>query len=115
MTSIKKDKDTERFYNLSYIIIPLPMIAGAFFAAYVLITEDSRNDSFCATAIHIDAYQQKPLQEQNFLSLEKVTLDICKDRDNNIDNGDGRMVGKVRWYVCKGTICGPNWENILNQ
>ena len=115
MTDAKKDKDTERFYKLSYFIIPLPMIAGVVFAAYVLITEDSRNQSYCVVAQSSNAYNKQPLEALDFNYQESITLDICKDKDDTIDDGDGRANGQVRWFVCKGTVCGQGWETILSK
>lgn len=113
MADVKEDKDTERFYKLSYIIIPLPMVAGVIFAAYVLLTEDSRNQAYCTIATSPNAYQQATLQEDDFDYRESITLDVCKDKDDATDNGDGRTSGLVRWFVCKGTVCGKGWESIL--
>lgn len=113
MSNTKQDKDTERFYNISYFIIPIPIVLGLIFAVYVLATEDSRNLSYCITAKNIAAYQHTPLNEDDFIYLEAITLDICKNHDDAIDNGDGRSTGKVRWFVCKGTVCGKGWETIL--
>jgi len=113
MSNTKQDKDTERFYNISYFIIPIPIVLGLIFAVYVLVTEDSRNLSYCITAKNIAAYQHTPLNEDDFMYLEAITLDICKNHDDEIDNGDGRSTGKVRWFVCKGTVCGKGWETIL--
>ncbi|MDX8388056.1 MAG: hypothetical protein R8M46_05930 [Ghiorsea sp.] len=113
MNDIKKHKETERFYKISYFIIPIPMIAGAIFAVYVLLTEDSRTTSYCTTASHVEAYQNNPLQDQDFVNRDEMQLDICKDNDDLIDDGDGRLEGKVRWFTCKGTSCGPGWDTIL--
>jgi len=115
MSNQKQDRDTERFYKLSYLIIPLPMVAGVIFAGYVLLTEDSRNQSFCAVANTVSAYSHKPISINAFSSAESITLDICKEKDQTIDQGDGRDKGLVRWYVCKGTVCGQGWEKILGQ
>jgi len=113
MSNTKQDKDTERFYKISYFIIPIPIVLGLIFAVYVLVTEDSRNKSFCITAKNIDVYQKTPLNEKDFTHLEAIPLDICKNHDDDIDDGDGRSAGKVRWFVCKGTVCGKGWETIL--
>ncbi|MDQ7004137.1 MAG: hypothetical protein Q9N67_04140 [Ghiorsea sp.] len=110
-----KDKETERFYNISYFVIPIPMVLGLIFAVYVLLTEDERTDSFCTVAKTEHAYANMPLQESDFSYLEKVTLNICKDKDDAIDQSDGRLSGKVRWYVCRGTVCGAGWKNVLNE
>jgi hypothetical protein len=115
MSVVKKDKETERFYNISYFIIPIPMIAGAIFAVYVMFTEDSRTTSFCTVANQTSVYQKSPLQRNDFSSFEEMTLDICKDKDYTLDDGDGRTNGKVRWFTCKGTICGPGWEKFLAE
>ena len=115
MSNQKQDRDTERFYKFSYLIIPLPMIAGAIFAIYVLLTEDSRNESFCAVANSLEAYQKQPLDSNDFASTESVTLDLCKDKDDALDEGDGRTKGLVRWYVCKGTICSQGWQQLLGK
>lgn len=115
MKNTPADKETERFYNISYFVIPIPMIAGAIFAAYVLVTEDARTTSYCTTASNIQAYQKTPLQDEDFILREKNTLDICKDQDQAVDQSDGRKSGKVRWFVCKGTSCGPGWETILSE
>jgi len=112
---VEKDPETERFYKISYFIIPIPIIAGLIFAAYVLITEDSRNEAFCATAKSENSYLKMPLDKSDFISLDDTTLDVCKDRDDDIDGGDGYKLGQVRWFVCKGTICGKGWETILSQ
>ncbi|MDQ6977168.1 MAG: hypothetical protein Q9M75_03550 [Ghiorsea sp.] len=95
MSNTKQDKDTERFYNISYFIVPIPMVLGLIFAVYVLATEDSRNLSYCITAKSIAAYQQTPLNEKDFTHLEAVTLDICKNHDDDVDDGGGRGAGKV--------------------
>jgi len=115
MDNSKQHKETERFYSLSYLIIPLPMVAGLIFAAYVLLTEDARNATYCVVAELESAYLKKPLQSSDFISQEENTLDICKDSDDDIDHGDGRLQGKVRWFICKGTSCGPGWNTILSQ
>ncbi len=109
------DKETERFYHISYWIIPLPMLAGLGFAAWVLLTEDSRDLSYCVVAHTEAAYHKPTLDAQDFESREAMTLDICKAKDDTIDNGDGRTSGKVHWFICKGTTCGPDWENALAQ
>jgi len=113
MDNQKQDKETERFYKLSYLVIPLPLIAGLIFSAWVLITEDSRDKTFCATAKDSSAYTKKTLNREDFIDLQTNTLDICKDIDDEVDDGDGRLLGKVRWFVCKGTTCGPGWEKSL--
>jgi len=113
MSDLKKDKETERFYKISYFVIPLPLIAGLIFSAWVLITEDSRDRTFCATAKDTFAYEHPLLNKLDFEDLQSNTLDICKDIDSEIDGGDGRTLGKVRWFVCKGTTCGPGWEKNL--
>jgi len=112
---VEKDPETERFYKISYFIIPIPIIAGLIFAAYVLITEDSRNEAFCVTAKSESNFLKMPLEKSDFISLDDTTLDVCKDKDDDIDDGDGYKSGKVRWFVCKGTSCGKGWETILSQ
>jgi hypothetical protein len=107
------DKETERFYNISYFIIPIPILAGLAFAAWVLITEDSRDQSYCVIASSASAYKKDILQAPDFTYRESITLDICKEKDEAIDDSDGRKSGKVRWFICKGTTCGPDWEHAL--
>jgi len=107
------DKETERFYKISYFIIPLPIIAGLIFAGWVLKTEDSRDQSYCVIAKSAAAYNKTKLEEHDFIYRESITLDICKDKDEANDDGDGRKSGKVRWFVCKGTTCGPGWQTSL--
>ena len=31
--------------------------------------------------------------------------------DNKEDNGDGPVLGKLRWYVCGGIDCDEGWQN----
>ncbi len=109
------DKETERFYNISYFVIPLPILAGLTFAAWVLITEDSRDLSYCVIAHTEAAYHKAILDARDFESRDAMTLDLCKAKDDAIDDGDGRTSGKVHWFICKGTTCGPNWEKALAQ
>ena len=113
--SMVMDKRTKRFYKTSYWVIPLPMLAGLGFAVWVLLTEDSRDLSYCVIAHSASAYHQATLNARDFTYREAITLDICKDKDDAIDDGDGRTSGKVRWFVCKGTTCGPGWEKALAQ
>jgi len=115
MTKIKEDKETERFYSLSYFVIPIPMILGIIFAVYVLITEDSRNLSYCVVAKTTSSYQHQTLTESDFISHQAITLDLCKDKDSALDHSDGRTDGLVRWFVCGGTVCGKAWEKHLAQ
>ncbi len=115
MTQAPKDKETERFYKLSYFIIPLPMIAGVLFAGYVLITEDSRNQAYCTVGKSNTVYQQSVLNEDDFISRESISLNLCKDKDDAIDDGDGIKAGRVQWFVCKGTTCGPGWQTTLSR
>ena len=115
MSTQQTDKDTERFYKLSYLIIPIPLVLGLIFAVYVLATEDSRNLSFCTTAANESAYAKQPLQAQDFKTYEAISLNLCKDKDDLIDDSDGRTLGKVRWFICKGTVCGPGWETFLSR
>ncbi len=110
-----RNKETERFYHISYWIIPLPMLAGLGFAAWVLLTEDSRDLSYCVIAHDASAYHKATLHAQDFEYQKAITLDLCKDKDDAIDDGDGRTSGKVRWFICKGTTCGPGWEKALAQ
>ena len=115
MSKPLEDPETEHFYKLSYFFIPIPMVLGLIFAGYVLITEDSRNQSYCAVAKHEVAYQKASLQASDFISLESIALNLCKDKDDDIDGGDGRSHGRVHWFVCKGTSCGKHWKTLLAQ
>ncbi|MDQ6989704.1 MAG: hypothetical protein Q9M19_07460 [Mariprofundaceae bacterium] len=113
MNQSTQDPETERFYKLSYFIIPIPMLLGLAFAAYVLMTEDSRNLSYCTVSKSEQAYQKPILQAVDFVSHEAISLNLCKDKDENIDAGDGQLQGRVHWFVCKGTTCGPHWQTLL--
>jgi len=111
----RNDHLDDHSFRMIYYIIPIPMILGLAFAAYVLITEDSRNQSFCTVAKNEAAYQQSPLQESDFMSHEAISLNLCKDKDTDLDNNDGQIKGRVHWYVCKGTVCGKHWKELLAQ
>jgi len=115
MSNIPEDKETERFYSLSYFVIPIPMILGLAFAVYVLITEDSRNIAYCTVAKQENAYHQTILDEYAFEFRQAISLNLCKDKDDLLDDGDGQLTGRVHWFVCKGTVCGRGWETILAQ
>ncbi len=115
MNQPPQDPETERFYKLSYIFIPIPMVLGLVFAAYVLITEDSRNLSYCTVAKEAHFYQQNILNADNFDYHEAISLNLCKDKDEEIDDADGHLQGRVHWFICKGTTCGPHWETLLAQ
>ena len=113
MQEPEKDKSTERFYRISYLLIPLPMISLAVLAIYMSSTADMRVNSFCVIAKQASAYKKEPLQQQDFELLEEMTLDSCKQLDDQIDNDDGRIKGRVRWFECQGTSCGPGWQHFL--
>ena len=46
----------------------------------------------------------------------KLKDEIIK-MDSDIDNGDGAILGKLRWYTCGGIDCDEGWENrfLLNK
>ncbi len=113
MQELEKDKNTERFYKISYFLIPVPMIAFGIVAIYMSTTADTHIDTFCTISTQASDYKKEPLQREDFKLLEEMTLDYCKKNDANIDQGDGREQGRVRWFECRGTSCGPGWQNFL--
>lgn len=113
MNDMEQDKSTERFYKISYLLIPVPMIGFAIVAAYMSITGDKNIDAFCTISTQASDYQHNPLRREDFKLLEEMSLDNCKQNDSNIDAGDGRTSGRVRWFECRGTSCGPGWQNFL--
>ncbi len=112
---MEQDKRTERFYKISYLLIPVPMIGFGIIAAYMTLTADSNIDAFCTISTQASDYKKHPLQRQDFKLLEEMTLDYCKQNDKNIDGGDGAAQGRVRWFECRGTSCGPGWETYLSE
>lgn len=115
MNTRSRQDEPEHFYRLSYILIPLPIIASVIFMIYVWVIKDTQVISYCAVAQDAKAYQRDKLQAADFQSLESVTLDVCKKWDDEWDAGDGRTSGLVRWFICDGTTCGPGWEKVLKQ
>ena len=113
MSELEKDKSTERFYKISYFLIPVPMIAFAIIATYMSTTADTHIDTFCTISTQASDYKKEPLHREDFKLLEEMTLDYCKQNDDNIDGSDGRAKGRVRWFECHGTSCGPGWQNYL--
>ena len=113
MQELEKDKSTERFYKISYYLIPVPMVAFAVVAAYMSMTADTHIDAFCTISTQSSDYKKDPLQREDFKLIEEMTLDSCKQNDEHIDDSDGRMKGRVRWFECHGTSCGPGWKNFL--
>ncbi|MDQ7001779.1 MAG: hypothetical protein Q9N02_03720, partial [Ghiorsea sp.] len=69
MNNMKQDKQTERFYKISYFIIPIPMIGFAVIAAYMSITGDRNIDAFCTISTQAADYQQNPLHREDFKLL----------------------------------------------
>jgi len=111
-------KTINRRYRLSYLIIPLPMIAGLILAGYAYTTKDQRTDCFCAVASESQDYAKHLIEQKKFQQLKPMTVAQCRVLDDEIDgqtDGVGRSDGRVRWFVCTGMSCGPGWENILAE
>ena len=108
-------KSINRRYRWSYILIPLPMLAGLVLASYAYLTEEDHIDCFCTVAMQAQAYAERPLQEADFEQREEMVVSQCRQLDDAIDADDGRSLGRVRWFVCIGMSCGPGWQNILAE
>ncbi|MDX8391270.1 MAG: hypothetical protein R8K53_01710 [Mariprofundaceae bacterium] len=104
-----------RRYRWSYILIPIPMLAGLILAAYAYGTKDTRVDCFCAVATQGQDYAMRPLQAALFQTYSNISLADCRGLDSDIDTDDGRKQGRVRWFICTGMSCGPGWEEILAE
>ncbi len=102
-------------YKHSYMLLPIPIVASGMFAAYVVYTGDDKIDAYCTIAKHEAAYGQQQLKDYDFEYRAKETLAMCKAKDKDLDQADGRNHGRVRWFTCKGTTCGPGWENFLAE
>lgn len=110
-----EEKSINRRYRISYILMPLPMVAAAMIAAYIYINKDVDTDSYCVVASSAAHYQRLPENDTLFEQHQKMKLPECQALDEQLDHSDGRTAGKVRWFVCTGMSCGPQWQQILAQ
>jgi len=116
--TVEDEEETQRInsrYRWSYILMPIPMLAGLMVAAYIYTTKDDRVVCYCVSASHAQVYNKRPLQAVDFEQRQQMPLQQCRLQDESLDAGDGRSQGRVRWFVCTGMSCGPGWETILAE
>ena len=96
-----------------YLIIAIPLLASTVFAAYAYITTDSHRLCYCVEAGRASDYNLLPDDISGINRHFTSMLDKCKGLDQQLDQGDGRISGKVRWINCTGTVCGKDWPELV--
>lgn len=96
-----------------YLIIAMPLLASIAFALYAYVTTDSHQPCYCVQATDASDYALLPNETSGIQHHFKSMLDACKELDQDIDHGDGRTAGRVRWVICGGTACGKNWPELF--
>jgi hypothetical protein len=62
--------------------------------------------SFCIVVQEASDFTGKYLKHRQAISAEIVKTEECEAKDRQIDSGDGKKSGKVRWAVCpRGPDC----------
>ena len=95
------------------MIIATPLLASMVFASYAYITTDSHRPCYCVQAATASDYDLLPDDTHGIKRHFKSMLDKCKDLDQQLDQGDGRTAGVIRWINCTGTACGKDWPELF--
>ena len=96
-----------------YLIMATPLLAGIALALFAFITTDSHRPCYCVQAIKASDYALLPDDIRGIKYHFKSMLDKCKDLDQELDHGDGRTAGVIRWINCTGTACGKDWPELF--
>ncbi len=96
-----------------YLIIAAPLLASIVFALFAYITTDSHRPCYCLQATRASDYILLPDDVSGIKHHFKSMLDKCKGLDQELDQGDGRTAGVVRWINCTGTACGKDWPELF--
>lgn len=105
--------DESKASRWPYLIIATPLLASMVFASYAYVTTDSHRPCYCVQATKASDYDLLPGDTSGIKRHFKSMLDRCKDLDRELDQGDGRTVGMIRWINCTGTACGKDWPELF--
>ena len=85
------------YVNVTAAYITVVFIIAFINSIYLLSNSDK---SYCILVKKIEDFNGKYLKHERSKKEIYDKTEICIDLDNKIDNGDGKMKGKVRWVEC---------------
>lgn len=117
--ALKKDAqniDNKRL--VKKLVFPIIVLFITGFVVYVLVLNMRAYNRY-GFFVHVSdesvfTSQIEPC-DPRIINHGRIKKEKIVGMDREIDNGDGRRKGKVRWYECYGIDCDEGWENRFSK